>query len=78
MSWADEIVSGREIHLRALNLPSSSVGLVIDVFLLVLPAVAVSSLQMNTTRKIGIMLIFGTGLMSVVFLFLFPWPLGSI
>jgi hypothetical protein len=42
--------------------------MVIDIFLLILPSVAVSNLQMDTMRKIGLMVVFGTGIMFVPFL----------
>lgn len=46
-----------------LSIPQSAVGLAIDVFILMLPIVAVSELQMPIRRKIGVLLIFMTGLL---------------
>lgn len=45
-------------------------GVAIDIYILVLPIVAVNKLQMPTRRKVGIMLIFMTGLLYVDILFL--------
>ena len=61
-SWDTHYVSSR-LGQRRLAIPTASVGLVIDILLLILPSVAVSQLQMTTRRKLGLLLIFGTGLM---------------
>ena len=45
----------------ALSVPQSVVGLVIDLYILVLPVFAVSQLQLPRRRKIGISLVFMTG-----------------
>ena len=45
--------------------PISVVGLAIDIYILILPIVAVNKLQMPARRKVGIMLIFMTGLLYV-------------
>ena len=64
-SWTEEFISDRNARQKTLAVPISSVGLAIDVFLFILPSIAVSNLQMHTMRKLGLMLIFGTGLMYV-------------
>jgi len=64
-SWVESLVSRRSASQIRLAVPISSIGLVIDIFLLILPSVAVSNLQMNTMRKIGLMVVFGTGIMFV-------------
>lgn len=53
----------REKFLVHFSVPQSAVGLVIDVYILILPIVAVSKLQMATGRKVGMTLIFTTGLL---------------
>ena len=54
-------------HLARLNLkmviPQSCVNLVLDLYILILPIVAVVKLQMAPRRKVGIILIFMTGLL---------------
>ena len=47
----------------ALSVPQSIVGLVIDLAILILPIVAVTQLQLPRRRKIGVILIFMTGLL---------------
>ena len=41
-------------------------GLIVDVWLFVLPLVAISQLQLHGTRRIGLYIMFSTGLMSVI------------
>ena len=50
----------KALKLRA---PISAVGVVIDLYILVVPIVAVLPLQMAKKRKIGLCLMFGTGSM---------------
>ena len=54
-------------HLAHLNvkiaIPQSCVNLVLDLYILILPIVAVIKLQMAPRRKLGIILIFMTGLL---------------
>ena len=60
-NWVVSILSKREQMVSKLAIPISSMGLAIDVLLLILPSVAVYKLQLHNTRKIGLMLIFSTG-----------------
>ena len=46
-----------------LSIPLSAVGVVIDFYILILPIVAVSRLQLAKKRKIALCLVFGTGSM---------------
>lgn len=46
-----------------LSVPLSAVGTFIDFYILVLPIVAISQLQLAKKRKIGLCLVFGTGSM---------------
>lgn len=62
-TWAAAILSKEEQMVSKLAIPVSSMGLVVDILLLILPSLAVYKLQLHTTRKIGLMLIFSTGLM---------------
>lgn len=61
-SWAANIQTERQERAGDLAIPISSMGLVIDTVLFILPSVAVSQLQLHTNRKFGLMLMFGTGL----------------
>lgn len=47
-----------------IGITQAVVGLAIDIYILVLPIIAVSRLQMPTRRRIGVMLIFLTGLLA--------------
>lgn len=55
----------REAKATQVTIPVGSVGLAIDVFILILPIVGVSKLQLPLRRKIGVMAVFLTGLMYV-------------
>ena len=63
-TWAEHQASpdyGRRQQKVAVSIPA--VGLVIDVFLLVLPFPAILQLQIQKKRKIGVLLIFAVGLL---------------
>ena len=60
-SWlSHNFTRGEDLNIHY-SVPQSGVGLVIDIYILILPIVAVSELQMATRRKVGIILIFATG-----------------
>lgn len=50
-------------HASELSVAQSIVGLVIDIAVLILPVIAVMQLQLPNGRKIGVILIFMTGLL---------------
>ena len=63
-SWVDHIFSQREHNAQfEVSIPFAAVGFVFDVYLLLLPLGAVWKLQLPHRRKIGVMLIFMTGLL---------------
>ncbi len=45
------------------SVPQSCVGLVIDLYILILPILGVSRLQMSPRRKVGVILVFLSGIM---------------
>ena len=62
-NWTADFQTEREQKMAGLSIPISSMGLAIDIILFILPSVAIHQLQLHTKRKIGLMLIFSTGLM---------------
>jgi hypothetical protein len=50
----------------ALSVPQSVVGLAIDLYILILPIIALAQLQLPRRRKVGISLIFMTGIVLEV------------
>lgn len=54
--------SPTELRSLVLSVPISAIGLAIDIYLLILPITAVMQLQLPTRRKIGVIMIFLTGL----------------
>ncbi|TGO45182.1 hypothetical protein BOTNAR_0691g00030 [Botryotinia narcissicola] len=60
------LVSDGIFTTQKLTIPIAAVGLAIDVFLFVIPLLAVSKLQMATKKKLGVGLIFATGALAIV------------
>ena len=69
-TWVEGQNTSTTRHLVATVVPMSVGGLIIDLFALLLPLVAVSRLQLAYHRKIGVILVFMAGLMQV------SWPLS--
>ncbi|KAF4636515.1 hypothetical protein G7Y89_g1582 [Cudoniella acicularis] len=65
-SWLAQQTSDNEKKALAMSVPQSAIGFVLDLYILVIPVVAVSGLHMSTKRKIGIILVFASGLMACV------------
>ena len=61
---ADDIPSRVELESK-LNTSVAVGGMLIDVWLIVLPLIAVYKLQLRSARKVGLMIMFSTGLMLV-------------
>lgn len=62
-SWLAHQTSADMHKELKLSVPQSIVGLVIDLYILIIPIIGVYDLTMTTKRKIGVMLIFLSGLM---------------
>ena len=63
-TWASHKIAKTESLDVAFALPQSCVGLVIDVYILILPIIGVSKLQMPLRRKIGVIIVFLSAIMS--------------
>ena len=61
-TFASVAASPTELRVLDLSVPTAAVGLGIDVYLLVLPVTAVMQLHLPTRHKIGVILIFLTGI----------------
>ena len=61
-SFESVVLSSAEYKVLVLSVPVAAVGLGIDLYLLVLPITGVMHLQLPTRRKIGVILIFMTGI----------------
>lgn len=65
-TWAETDAPGPNIELESkTNIAVAAGGLLIDVWLFVLPLVAINKIQLRTTRKIGLTVMFCTGLLAV-------------
>lgn len=54
-------------RIGSISIPLATVGLGIDLYILILPVAGVMQLHMPAQRKIGVCIIFGTGLLFVIF-----------
>lgn len=61
--WFAHELTSNEHWVVVLSVPQSAVGLVIDLYILVLPLIAVSQLQLATRRRFGVILVFMTGIL---------------
>ena len=75
MTWMEYIPSPRAKKITILSIPSAAVGLGIDLYILILPIGGVMRLQLPTRRKLGVCLIFITGILCVI---LSTYPINSI
>ena len=62
-TWYSHQQTQNETNSLKMSVPQSAVGLAIDLYILILPMMAVSKLQLPLRRKIGVALIFMTGLL---------------
>ncbi|KAF7853147.1 uncharacterized protein EAF02_012090 [Botrytis sinoallii] len=60
------LISDGIFTTQKLTIPIAAVGLALDVFLFVIPLLAVSKLHMATKKKLGVGLIFATGALAIV------------
>ena len=65
--WVTHLYSQNEHNAQyKVSIPVSCFGLVVDLYLLVLPLIAISRLQMPTQRKIGVAFIFMSGILACI------------
>ncbi|KAF7860304.1 hypothetical protein EAF04_008432 [Stromatinia cepivora] len=64
--WRHQIFSNSSFRMQSLSLPRGVVGLVIDVYLIVITLIAVSKLHLAPKKKAGVALIFATGFITII------------
>ena len=62
-TWLSHQTTTHERVTVRSSVPQSVIGLAIDIAILVLPIIAVMQLQLPTKRKIGVILLFMTGIL---------------
>ncbi|MCJ1243743.1 hypothetical protein MMC30_000940 [Trapelia coarctata] len=62
-SWAEVSIKAGSL---VLSVPQAAVGLAIDLYILFLPMIAISKLQLNPRRKVGVNLIFMSGALACI------------
>ena len=65
-TWTELELSPRFGDSAKTNVPMAVGGMIADVWLLILPLVAIYKLQLHQTRRIALTIMFSTGLMSVI------------
>lgn len=65
-TWIESYVLSRIELQSKLNIAIAAGGMLIDVWLFVLPLAAIYNLHLQDTRKVGLTIIFSTGLMFVI------------
>ena len=65
-TWAELELSKRFEDSAKTKVPMAVGGMIADVWLLVLPLIAIYKLQLHQTRRIALTIMFSTGLMSVL------------
>ena len=64
-TWAENLLSPRLDITIKLAVPVAAGGLIVDVWLFILPVVAIYKLQLHSTHRVGLVTIFSTALMLV-------------
>lgn len=66
-TWVTHAFSAQEAYTQYhISVPLAAVGFVFDVFLLILPLIAIARLQMPTKRKLAVSIIFLSGLLACI------------
>ena len=65
-SWAEDTLKIQRVeHTAKVNIAVAITGLLIDIWLFVLPLAGIYKLQLHTSRRVELTIMFSTGLMSV-------------
>lgn len=64
-TWGEAGISPRTNNLIKTTVVPAVGGMIVDIWLFVLPLVAIYKLQLHSTRRIGLTIMFGTGLLLV-------------
>lgn len=65
-SLLEDILSWHYLKFTQLSIPTGVVGMLVDWYLLILPIPAVWTLQMSTSKKLGVLIIFMTGGLAAI------------
>ena len=63
--WTDVFTPTNYCKVETISIPSAVLGVAFDIFILILPIVAVSQLKLPTDKKAGAILISATGFLYV-------------
>jgi hypothetical protein len=68
-SFLQQLVSPDETKTLNMSVPQSIIGLILDLYILAVPVVGVSTLHLSVKKKLSIMVVFFSGIMCVYLLF---------
>ncbi len=60
-SFLDDILSWHYLKFAQFSIPTGVIGMLVDLYLFILPIPAVLTLQMSMVKKLGVLIIFMTG-----------------
>jgi hypothetical protein len=64
-TWLEASMHPRAKKALDMTIPIASGSLFLDIYILVIPIIAISGLQLKTRKKLRVLVVFGTGIMSV-------------
>ncbi len=64
-TWAEKAVLSQTQYSTKANTAIAAGGLLVDIWLFIIPLVGIYKLQLHRTRKLGLIIMFSTGLMLV-------------
>jgi hypothetical protein len=66
-SWLDHLTSDRHLHMRDWIIPTGVGNLILDVYILLLPAAFVMRLHLTAKKKLAVLSVFAAGFAYVLF-----------
>ncbi|PQE22364.1 integral membrane protein [Rutstroemia sp. NJR-2017a WRK4] len=60
-SWEETYLSPRYMRIFSMTIPIAAGSLILDIYIFLLPIFGIWNLQLTTKKKLGIMIVFGTG-----------------
>jgi hypothetical protein len=64
-TWVEASMHPRAKKALDMTIPIAGGSLFLDIYILIIPVIATSGLQLKKTRKWGVLVVFGTGILSV-------------
>ena len=62
-TWVQRVFSAEQLKVASISIPGGCFGLVVDLYLFVLPFLAICHREMQTKQKLKVLLMFSLGLL---------------